>query len=109
MLSNLKSIGTGRLFSRLFYASVLVIVVLAVLAWGLDQKAKRLAGIAASTGEQLVIANGLLQAVKARDKRVAVLQKQLEETRNEVRQIDDDGCLDRRLPDDALRLLNRPG
>jgi len=45
--------------------------------------------------------------LKLRDKKIRLLTVELRKIEEDVRYVPDDGCLDKRLPDDVTRLLQR--
>lgn len=68
--------------------------------WERASQTARMAQADAETSRRLLAATG------KRDAAVAQITKKTEKQRDVLKEIPDEGCLDRALPDDLLRMLN---
>ena len=89
------------------FAPYIAIAFLAVGLWGLWQYAGNLKEQRDAARAQVHSYKQVVASEKALRKRLEKLRKEHEKRERELRQIPDDGCLDKRIPD-ALGVLLKP-
>jgi hypothetical protein len=89
------------------FAPYIAIGVLALGLWGMHQRGKVLQIERDAALSQAHALEAVVTAHKALQKELAKLRADYEERERKLRAIPDDGCLDKRIPDD-LRLLLAP-
>lgn len=89
------------------FAPYIAIALLALGLWGMHERGKNLKAERDAARQEAETYAQVVAAEKVRQRELEKLRTEYEALQRKLREIPDDGCLDRRIPD-AVRLLLSP-